>query len=201
MTARNICIAAAAAVLALAGAFYVGRATKPAEVQYKTEWLMHSETKSTEQSQSKQAQKVVYRNQKTSAVDQDTKCSEDFDRQTGKLIHRTCEKTSHSVAQVNQQGRATSTTDTTTSKTTETKQDQQSSTTSVTKYDVSNWNLSLGAYLDLSDIVHGQLSKPTLHLELDRKLIGPLWAGVWAESNTSFNEKKFGVDLQLSLSR
>lgn len=107
-----------AAVAGLALAFAGGRFSAPTKVTETTvvDHTIEAKLKQTEselatsrleyaslkQEKDKVRVETKYVSQKVTAADSNTKCSEDFDRLTGKLVHRVCERTSSSTSTTNE---------------------------------------------------------------------------------------------------
>lgn len=99
-TIKQYVIAGVAAVLALGLAYSAGRYTAPVKV-IKTEEIKKEEETKKEEAKKVEVKEVIkwktrtvvkHQTQFASAVDLDTKCDETFDKDTGKLVHRICEK-------------------------------------------------------------------------------------------------------------
>jgi hypothetical protein len=107
-----------AALAGLALAFTAGRYSAPTKVTETTVTDRTTEEKlkkveaelatskleyaSLKQQKDKVRVETKYISQKVTAADSNTKCSEDFDRLTGKLVHRVCERTSSSTSTTNE---------------------------------------------------------------------------------------------------
>jgi hypothetical protein len=191
-------------VLILVGAsgFWYGRQSAPEKVVIQVvekEKVVEKEVKvEVVKWKTKTEKKTEYVRDQVTVADANTKCDETFDRETGKLVHRVCERTSHTDTSVSERRLAELTLLTETLQNTLTEKDKtieklKSTTTIVTNNVKDNWLLGLGV-----GVVYGV---PGLDYSLQGayRLVGPFWLGATIASDTTFKYKSGTIDIIMTL--